>query len=169
MSSINVTTTSIPTVYTESHFNPNIDLSKCSLQAKYLFGLSKKYTPPADFKHALPTLGRTEFAFVGRSNAGKSSLINRLLGSDKGLVRVSKQPGCTQNVNFFAFCKGKQNTVDDHAAYLVDLPGYGFSKKSQKLQDQWNEIIMGYFQIRDQTVLRYSEPCSARTNSNKVS
>jgi ribosome biogenesis GTP-binding protein YsxC/EngB len=150
---IQVIATSVPTVFTESRFDPKLDLFKCSPQTKQLFGLAPQYVEPADFKFTLPNRGLPEFAFVGRSNAGKSTLINSLLGSKK-LVRTSKEAGCTKSINYFAFCRAKGINTNSHAAYLVDLPGYGFAKKSNAEQVQWMHIIDSYFEFRDPTVLR---------------
>jgi GTP-binding protein len=75
-----------------------------------------------------------EIAFVGRSNVGKSSLINTLTNI-KNLAKVSKQPGKTRSINYFL--------VDDKF-YLVDLPGYGFAKISQSEQKKWQEAIEGF-------------------------
>jgi len=77
-----------------------------------------------------------EIAFAGRSNVGKSSLINRLLNR-KNFVKVSAKPGKTQSLNFFL--------IDD-ALYLVDLPGYGYARVSKKMQDQWQELIVSYLE-----------------------
>lgn len=79
-----------------------------------------------------------EIAFIGRSNVGKSSLINHLLGVKK-LAKVSNTPGKTQLLNFF--------TIDDRL-FLVDLPGYGFAKVSKKLQENWSESIEAYLHDR---------------------
>jgi GTP-binding protein len=76
-----------------------------------------------EFNYKLPENRVPEFAFVGRSNVGKSSLVGALLG-DNTLVRISKVPGCTRTVNYFGFMQ-KGNSA---AAYLVDLPGYGFAR-----------------------------------------
>ena len=86
----------------------------------------------------LPPLELPEFAFAGRSNVGKSSLINRLLNR-KNLVKVSAKPGKTQALNFFL--------VDD-SLYFVDLPGYGFAQVSKKMQDDWQELITDYLASR---------------------
>lgn len=80
-------------------------------------------------KPALP-----EVAFVGRSNVGKSSLINCLVNI-KNFARVSKQPGKTRTINYFS--------IDD-SIYFVDLPGYGFAKTSKKEQLNWQKAIEGY-------------------------
>jgi len=86
----------------------------------------------ATAKESLPArLGR-EVAFVGRSNVGKSSLINSLtLG---GLARVSDRPGHTRSVNFFEF-------AHDSGKYLVDLPGYGFAYAKEDVVEDWNKLV----------------------------
>jgi len=84
----------------------------------------------------LPEVRLPEIAFAGRSNVGKSSLINRLLNR-KNFVKVSAKPGKTQSLNFFL--------IDD-ALYLVDLPGYGYARVSKKMQDQWQELIVSYLE-----------------------
>lgn len=90
----------------------------------------------------LPPPELPEIAFAGRSNVGKSSLINRLLNR-KGLVKVSSSPGKTQSLNYF---------LVDNALYLVDLPGYGFAKVAKKVQIRWSELITEYLNKR--TVLK---------------
>lgn len=82
----------------------------------------------------LPPSKHPEIAFVGRSNVGKSSLMNRVFGR-KGLVKVSQKPGKTTTVNFFA--------VDD--VDFVDLPGYGYAQVSKAERARWKELIEGYF------------------------
>lgn len=151
--SINIIPTALPFVYTEAHFDPNINLSHCASVVKHLFNSKAEYSPPAHFKYALPNAGLAEFAFVGRSNAGKSSLVSALLGK-KNLVRVSREAGCTQSVNYFAMLKGKLKGIQDHSAYLVDLPGYGFAKKSRTEQHRWMDMILDYFGSRHPSVLR---------------
>ncbi len=80
-----------------------------------------------------------EFAFAGRSNVGKSSLINMLLNR-KSLVRTSKQPGKTRNVNYFAV-----DLVDLPSIHMVDLPGYGYAKVSLDMKDSWGRLAENYF------------------------
>lgn len=79
-----------------------------------------------------------EFAFAGRSNVGKSALLNALLGR-KGLAKVSGTPGKTQSVNFF--------DIDDCCRW-VDLPGYGYAKVSKRLQAHWGRVIAQYLETR---------------------
>ncbi len=83
----------------------------------------------------LPPSTAPEVAFVGRSNVGKSSLLNKLLNR-KNLARVSAQPGKTANINFF----------DVDGVYFVDLPGYGFAKVSKVEKQRWADLIGGYFE-----------------------
>ncbi|GDX52246.1 putative GTP-binding protein EngB [Bacteroidota bacterium] len=81
-----------------------------------------------------------EFAFIGRSNVGKSSLINMLL-SKKDLVKVSGRPGKTQSINHFLINDG---------FYFVDLPGYGFASVSKKEKHTWKKMIADFLQKREQ-------------------
>lgn len=82
----------------------------------------------------LPENMLPEFAFAGRSNVGKSSLINKLVNR-KALARTSSQPGKTQTINFFLLNGG---------FYFVDLPGYGYAKVSKELQAKWGKMIERY-------------------------
>ncbi len=86
----------------------------------------------------LPLDGWPEIAFAGRSNVGKSSLMNRLLNR-RNLVKVSGRPGCTRCLNYFA--------VDD-SLYLVDLPGYGFARVSARMKREWQELVSAYLESR---------------------
>lgn len=87
----------------------------------------------------LPEPEYPEIAFAGRSNVGKSSLINRLVKRKK-MVKVSSIPGKTRSINYFL--------VDD-AFYLVDLPGYGYAKVSKKMRMEWQGLISSYLEIRE--------------------
>ena len=82
----------------------------------------------------LPDNDKTEIAFAGKSNVGKSSLINSLMNR-KSLARISSQPGKTQTINFY--------NIND-AMYLTDLPGYGYAKVSQKEKEKWGKMIENY-------------------------
>ncbi len=86
----------------------------------------------------LPPPSLPEIAFAGRSNVGKSSLMNTLVGR-KSLVKVSGRPGKTQGLNFFEVA-GK--------VYLVDLPGYGYAKVAKGMQDNWQALITAYLESR---------------------
>ena len=89
----------------------------------------------AGFPKQFPTDKMAQVALSGRSNVGKSSLINTLLGR-KSLARVSSAPGKTITVNFYDV---------DKKLFLVDLPGYGFAKRSGDSQKQWSSLTDGYF------------------------
>ena len=82
----------------------------------------------------LPDTNRPEVAFAGKSNVGKSSLINGLMNR-KSLARTSAQPGKTQTINF--------DNIND-AMYLVDLPGYGYAKASEEVKAKWGKMIENY-------------------------
>jgi GTP-binding protein len=104
----------------------------------------KLFAGPCDFiwgatsAENLPPETHNEVAFVGRSNAGKSSLVNALTGR-KALARVSQTPGATRQINFFNLA-GR--------LMLVDLPGYGFAKRSKSESEQWQEMIFAYLRRR---------------------
>ncbi|WP_297710850.1 ribosome biogenesis GTP-binding protein YihA/YsxC [Dysosmobacter sp.] len=89
----------------------------------------------ADKAHFLRD-GLPQFAFAGRSNVGKSSVINRLLGR-KNLAYVGASPGKTTQINYF---------LVDSRAYLVDLPGYGYAKVSRAEKERWGRLMDSYFQ-----------------------
>lgn len=83
--------------------------------------------------------GVPQVAFSGRSNVGKSSLVNRLLGRTRtAIARVSAQPGKTQEINFYSV------RADLGDFFLVDLPGYGYAKVPQELRKKWQPLIHGY-------------------------
>jgi len=82
-----------------------------------------------------PQDGKSEYAFIGRSNVGKSSLINMLLGR-RNLARTSNTPGKTQLLNYYLI---------NEEWYIVDLPGYGYAKVSKKKRRSWEHMIHSYF------------------------
>lgn len=88
-----------------------------------------------------------EVAFIGRSNVGKSSLLNSL-ARRKGLARVSSSPGKTQTINFYSFQAKRQleEKVERHTYYAVDLPGYGFARTSKGNKEQWSAFICKYME-----------------------
>ena len=85
----------------------------------------------------IPDTGRPEVAFAGKSNVGKSSLINGLMNR-KALARTSAQPGKTQTINFYNI---------NEVMYLVDLPGYGYAKVSAAEKEKWGKMIEGYLHM----------------------
>lgn len=87
----------------------------------------------------LPEAGRPEIAFAGRSNVGKSSLINAFAGIG-GLARTSNTPGRTQELNYFSPADG--------TLYLIDMPGYGFANAPKQKVDQWTQLIRDYLRGR---------------------
>ncbi len=103
------------------HFN-NVDF--------ILSAFAKKHLPEEVFP---------EVAFAGRSNVGKSSLINKLVNRTN-LVKTSSKPGKTQSLNYFNI---------DNKLYFVDLPGYGFAKVSKKMRNQWQTLITSYLVSRE--------------------
>lgn len=94
---------------------------------------------PADFPHD----GLPQIVFAGRSNVGKSSVINRLLNR-KNFARVGSAPGKTTHINYFCI---------DKKLYLVDLPGYGYAKVSKKERDRWGRLIEAWFSDTERMTL----------------
>lgn len=99
---------------------------------------SSDYTISAVKEAQYPKEGLPEIALAGRSNVGKSSLINSLLGR-KNLARTSSQPGKTQTLNFY---------IINQAFYLVDVPGYGYAKVSRVQRQKFGEMIQDYLETR---------------------
>lgn len=92
--------------------------------------------------HDLPATAGPEVAFVGRSNAGKSSALNTLATRNR-LAFVSKTPGRTQHINYF-------RVDEDQDRFLVDLPGYGFASAPGPIKQRWQELISAYLNTREQ-------------------
>jgi GTP-binding protein len=107
-------------------------------QAQYLLS-----SPSVD---KCPAPNKAEYAFIGRSNVGKSSLIN-MLSNKKELAKVSASPGKTQMINHFMVTSG-----DKKDWYLVDLPGYGYARRSIKQRNSWQKMIEGYIRNRENLV-----------------
>ena len=99
-------------------------------ECRFLLGVAKE--------EQLPASGRPEIGFAGRSNVGKSSLLNAVTGR-KSLARVSGTPGATRQLNFFDL---------GARAYLVDLPGYGFARAGKQDIAEWNALIRAYLRGR---------------------
>ena len=101
---------------------------------------SAKYIISSPSVDLCPSDNKSEFAFIGRSNVGKSSLINYLCGNSN-LSKTSKTPGKTRLINHFLINEG---------FYFVDLPGYGYAKTSKENREKWGQFIEDYFQNRPQ-------------------
>ena len=104
---------------------------------------SAEFVTSAAGPEGYPREGLPEVAFMGRSNVGKSSLINSLLGGRK-LARTSSTPGRTQLINFFRI---------NGAFLFVDLPGYGYAKVPERVRAQWGPMIENYLANREELVL----------------
>jgi GTP-binding protein len=102
-----------------------------------------EYTAGASQLEQMPPPNNVELAFAGRSNVGKSSLLNALMDRRR-LVRTSSTPGCTRKINFF-LTKARDGAV----LTLVDLPGYGYAKRSKTERKLWSQLIEAYLIERD--------------------
>ena len=98
-----------------------------------------RFIKSAVAREQFPPEGDAEVAFLGRSNVGKSSLINSLVGVE-GLARTSARPGCTQVVNFYQVGSGLK---------FIDLPGYGFAKVPRQKREEWRKLIEHYLLERE--------------------
>ncbi len=94
-----------------------------------------------------PAPDKPEYAFIGRSNVGKSSLINMICNNEK-LAKTSNSPGKTQMINHFEITSGEKG----ERWYLVDLPGYGFAKISQRSRRRWEQMIENYLRKRENLI-----------------
>jgi GTP-binding protein len=105
---------------------------------RLFFAKAWDFVMSAPSVETLPPIGAAEIAFAGRSNVGKSSLINALTGRTH-LARTSNTPGRTQELNFFTSGAGLS---------IVDMPGYGYAEAPKKLVDNWNKLIRAYLRGR---------------------
>lgn len=105
--------------------------------------LNAQYVKSYGTANQLPSREGEELVFCGRSNVGKSSLINKLCRR-KALARVSSTPGKTTTINYFSL-------GDD--CFLVDLPGYGYAKRSQSEKERWAKLMQAFFDSRDDIAL----------------
>jgi len=107
---------------------------------------------PDHFPNAARTGDAPEVAFLGRSNVGKSSLINKLIGSKE--AKVSSTPGRTRAINFFALHEGtEQKFAATPSLIFADLPGYGYAKISKSISAEWPKFIEPYIAEREQLAL----------------
>lgn len=109
---------------------------------RWLFAQACDFVRGVVAMDGLPDTTVTEVAFAGRSNVGKSSLINALTGR-KTLARTSNTPGRTKELNFFTLGAGGQPAI-----MLVDLPGYGYARETKTRVDQWTDLVMSYLRGR---------------------
>ncbi|MDR2813470.1 MAG: ribosome biogenesis GTP-binding protein YihA/YsxC [Prevotellaceae bacterium] len=109
------------------------------------YTMSVSYVKSSEYPSQCPTGGLPEYAFIGRSNVGKSSLINMLAGNGK-LSKVSGTPGKTRLINHF---------LVNNRWYMVDLPGYGFAKSSKSERKQFSSIITRYISERESLTLLF--------------
>jgi len=112
---------------------------------------SAKYIISSPDFEMCPTPDKKEYAFIGRSNVGKSSLINMLCNNDK-LAKTSGTPGKTQLINHFEITSASvvntKKEGENIKWYLVDLPGYGFAKVSMRSRNRWEQMIENYLRKR---------------------
>lgn len=126
-------------------------------KGRLLFAGETEFLKGVVAMNGLPPSDRIEVCFAGRSNVGKSSLINALTGR-KGLARASNTPGRTQEINFFT-------AGEDH--YLVDLPGYGFANAPVAVVEKWQKLLKQYLSGR-QNLRRAFVLIDARHGIKKV-
>jgi GTP-binding protein len=109
--------------------------------------IDARFVASATELEQLPPPQRAEVAFAGRSNVGKSSLINKLVDRKK-LVRTSNTPGCTRGINIFEVEIRPPGQEDNALLDLVDLPGYGFARRSKKERQSWGPLMESFMSQR---------------------
>ena len=119
-------------------FPPRVVDSGVAEAGRLLFAAEARFIAGASGPSALPPEGLPEIAFVGRSNVGKSSLVNALTGR-RTLARISNTPGRTRQINFFNL---------GGRLMLVDLPGYGYAEASKSAVKRWTSLVRHYLQTR---------------------
>lgn len=144
----------------------NSDDSKMGGVSTRLRRATFQYVSPKDLNYELPILRKPEVAFIGRSNVGKSSLINalsaRMQRTKDDLAVTSKTPGRTQQIGYFAIMPNNNKKINSqqHAknqnafGYLIDLPGYGWANAPPKAVEQWSKTTQDFLAGRDVDVLR---------------
>jgi GTP-binding protein len=155
----------VPAAYLAITGSPNVYVAKCateeySIDARELFPEATippsfrraefHYMSPKLFDHELPKYNIPEVAVLGRSNVGKSTLINAI--TRRNLAKASKQPGRTQTVHYYGLMpSGKHsdpNKVSSAVGFLIDLPGYGFAKAPDKNVSNWQEVTQDFLLSR---------------------
>ncbi len=114
---------------------------------RWLFAQGTQFRFGVVAPDGLPATDQPEIAFAGRSNVGKSSLINALTNT-KALARISAKPGRTQELNFFALAPHCGTADDNGAAWLVDLPGYGYARQSKSKMADRHSLLFQYLHHR---------------------
>jgi GTP-binding protein len=112
---------------------------------------SAKYLISSPSFDVCPSANKPEFAFIGRSNVGKSSLINMLV-NQKNLAKTSGTPGKTQLINHFEIVSKTKEKKENDNWYLVDLPGYGYAKVALNNRRRWQQMIENYLRKRENIV-----------------
>lgn len=126
----------------------NEEYSEAALEAgRLLFARPWEFIRGVPSMKFLPPEGPVEISFAGRSNVGKSSLINGLIGQ-KGLARTSNTPGRTQELNYFI----PQSSAEVPDLAIVDMPGYGYAKAPKSQVEAWTRLVFGY--LRGRSTLR---------------
>ena len=138
------------------------DKSRAAIAMGWLH--TAKFLTTAPQLHFLPTLDVPEIAFVGRSNAGKSTCINALT-QQKQLAFASKRPGRTQHINLFSL--GKQGVMD---AVLTDLPGYGYAAVPKQDKIRWQQVMANYLVSREnlKAIVLMCDPRHGMTELDEV-
>ncbi len=116
--------------------------------------MEAEHVQSAALPEQFPGESLPEIAFLGRSNVGKSSLLNRLVGK-RDLAFTSSRPGCTQVINFFRIAPGREDGLPRGNWYFVDLPGYGYARVPEEVKARWKRLIESYLLKRKTLALAF--------------
>jgi GTP-binding protein len=111
--------------------------------------VESKFIKSAVYSKDFPPSEKLDVAFVGKSNVGKSSMINTILNR-KAIAKISSTPGKTRLINFFEIRYILDEDGNDGLINFIDLPGYGYAKVSKTERDSWQKMVQGYFNKREQ-------------------